>query len=104
MAPQRGRQAPPGGKGAAIVPLFSSTAKLMALAAVMSFMPARAAETPVSLRGLDHFYNLEYDPAASDFRAAIAASPGDPDLYNHLAQTLLYRAMYRSGQIGRAHV
>jgi tetratricopeptide (TPR) repeat protein len=44
-----------------------------------------------------HFYNLEYDEALSAFRSDIAANPLKPDGYNHLAQAVLYRALFRSG-------
>jgi tetratricopeptide (TPR) repeat protein len=50
-------------------------------------------------RGFDHFYNLEYDRAIGVFRRAIAESPGSPDLHNHLAQTLVFREMYRNGAL-----
>lgn len=55
------------------------------------------AHRPAIREGFEHFYNLEYDEAAAAFRHAIAAAPADPALHNHLAQTILYRAFYRSG-------
>ena len=50
-------------------------------------------------RGFDHFYNLEYDQAIADFQEAIAHDPTSPDLHNHLAQTLVFREMYRDGAL-----
>ena len=49
--------------------------------------------------GFDHFYNLEYDAALADFRKAIAADPANPRLHNHVAQTVLYRELYRVGAL-----
>jgi tetratricopeptide (TPR) repeat protein len=49
--------------------------------------------------GFDHFYNLEYDQAIANFERAIAQSPGDPDLHNHLAESLVFREMYRNGAL-----
>jgi tetratricopeptide (TPR) repeat protein len=49
--------------------------------------------------GFEHFYNLEYDEALAKFRRAIAADPANPRLYNHVAQTVLYRELYRVGAL-----
>ncbi len=49
--------------------------------------------------GFDHFYNLEYDEAIADFDRAIAAHPDDPSVYNHLAQSIQFREMLRSGSL-----
>ncbi len=49
--------------------------------------------------GFDHFYNLEYDEALADFRAEAAKNPGDPEAFNHVAQTILFRQMFRSGSL-----
>jgi len=49
--------------------------------------------------GFDHFYNLEYDEAIACFEKAIAQNPKSPDLHNHLAQTLVFREMYRDGAL-----
>ena len=45
--------------------------------------------------GYEHFYNLEYDKALTLFREAAAKQPDDPDLHNHIAETLLFREMFR---------
>lgn len=47
----------------------------------------------------DHFYNLEYDQALAEFRAAVAAHPDKPELRNNVAQSLLYREMFRNGAL-----
>jgi tetratricopeptide (TPR) repeat protein len=49
--------------------------------------------------GFEHFYNLEYDSAIAVFEKAIAAHPDVPDLHNHLAQTLVFREMFRNGAL-----
>src|ERR1017187_9592190 len=49
--------------------------------------------------GWDHFYNLEYDQAISDFERAIAQDPNSPDLHNHLAQTIVFKEMFRNGAL-----
>jgi tetratricopeptide (TPR) repeat protein len=49
--------------------------------------------------GFSNFYNLEYDQAIAAFERAIAQNPGLPDLHNHLAQTLIFREMFRNGAL-----
>lgn len=49
--------------------------------------------------GYTYFYNLEYDQALGVFERAIAQNPERPDLHNHLAQTLIFREMFRNGAL-----
>jgi tetratricopeptide (TPR) repeat protein len=49
--------------------------------------------------GFTDFYNLDYEQAIAVFEKAIARNPGQPDLHNHLAQTLVFREMYRNGAL-----
>jgi tetratricopeptide (TPR) repeat protein len=49
--------------------------------------------------GFTDFYNLDYDQALAVFEKAIARNPGQPDLHNHLAQTLIFREMFRNGAL-----
>jgi tetratricopeptide (TPR) repeat protein len=49
--------------------------------------------------GFSHFYNLEYDEAIAVFEKAIAQNPAKADLHNHLAQTLIFREMFREGAL-----
>jgi tetratricopeptide (TPR) repeat protein len=56
-------------------------------------------QQPLIDEGFNHFYNLEYDQAIAVFERAIAQNPGLPDLHNHLAQTLIFREMFRNGAL-----
>lgn len=47
----------------------------------------------------DHFYNLEYDQALAGFVAAAAEHPESAAMENHIAQTILYREMFRAGML-----
>ena len=60
---------------------------------------AMAADDPITAKGFDHFYNLECDEAIDAFSKAVDANPNDADLWNHLAQAILYRAMFRAGAL-----
>ena len=56
-------------------------------------------QQPLIDEGFTHFYNLDYDQAIAVFEKAIAQYPGLPDLHNHLAQTLIFREMFRNGAL-----
>jgi len=58
-----------------------------------------AAQGQLVEEGFGHFYNLEYDDAITCFEKAIAQNPSSPDLHNHLAQTLVFREMFRNGAL-----
>jgi tetratricopeptide (TPR) repeat protein len=58
-----------------------------------------SAQDPTLSPGYEHFYNLEYDQAITDFTAITDQNPSDPSAWNHLAQAILFRAMYRSGAL-----
>ena len=47
----------------------------------------------------NHFYNLEYDQALAGFREAAAKAQQSPHVYDHIAQTLLYREMFHAGML-----
>jgi tetratricopeptide (TPR) repeat protein len=72
--------------------------RLPTLAWMALALPLAAQDSAVA-QGFDHFYNLEYDQAIADFQRAIAQDPNSPDLHNHLAQTLVFREMYRDGAL-----
>jgi tetratricopeptide (TPR) repeat protein len=60
---------------------------------------ATAAQNELVLSGYQHFYNLQYDQALDDFRRYEAAAPNDPNAYNHVAEGILYRDMFRAGAL-----
>src|SRR5438045_9114291 len=57
------------------------------------------AQESADMRGLNHFYNLEYDKALAEFETAEQQDAQAIGPRNHLAQTLLYRGMYRNGAL-----
>jgi len=59
---------------------------------------APAADTAVD-PGYDHFYNNEFDQALEYFERDLKAHPTDPQMFNHVAQGILYREMLRSGAL-----
>ena len=69
------------------------------LAALVCLAAPLAAQPGLVETGYDHFYNLEYPDAAAAFEKAIAQHPDDPDLHNHLAQTLVFQEMFRDGAL-----
>jgi tetratricopeptide (TPR) repeat protein len=58
-----------------------------------------AGEDSQVARGYQAFYNLQYDRAIAEFTAYAARQPDDPEAYNHLAQAILYRDMFRAGAL-----
>src|SRR3954454_23042965 len=55
-------------------------------------------EAPLS-PGFEAFYNNEYDAALALFEGEVKAHPDDPDQHNHVAQTILYRELFRNGSL-----
>ncbi len=49
--------------------------------------------------GFDHFYNLEFTQAIAEFRKQLAEAPDSADARNHLAQSILYRELYKVGAL-----
>ena len=72
--------------------------ELLLWALILVGTPLAGQESAVA-RGFDHFYNLEYDQALADFQQAIRQDPDSADVHNHLAQTLVFREMYRDGAL-----
>jgi tetratricopeptide (TPR) repeat protein len=70
---------------------------ILAVAALLS--PLAGQRNAVVEEGFSHFYNLEYDEAIAVFEKAAAQNPASPDLHNHLAQSLIFREMYRNGAL-----
>jgi tetratricopeptide (TPR) repeat protein len=71
--------------------------KRLALVLLAAALPL-AAQNLVD-EGWDHFYNLEYDQAIGDFERAISQNSTSPDLHNHLAQTIVFKEMFRDGAL-----
>jgi tetratricopeptide (TPR) repeat protein len=65
----------------------------------MAGAAASGQETASINEGFTAFYNLDYDQAIGIFEKAIAADPARADLHNHLAQTLIFREMFRNGAL-----
>jgi tetratricopeptide (TPR) repeat protein len=66
---------------------------------VLVFLASVLAQDTPTARGFEHFYNLEYDQALAEFEAAQKQDPQAIAPCNHIAQTLLYREMYRNGAL-----
>lgn len=56
-------------------------------------------EDPGSNPGFIAFYNNDFDAAIAYFEQQIREHPQDPDQYNHLAEGILYREMFRDGAL-----
>jgi tetratricopeptide (TPR) repeat protein len=54
---------------------------------------------PESVRGFDHFFNLEFEQAIGVFRSTITAQPQAAAPRNHLAQAILYRELLKAGAL-----
>lgn len=75
-------------------------ATLMTIVAAQAVGAASMLSTgPEMNPGFVHFYNNEFDQAISYFEQQVNANPNDPDQYNHLAQSILYREMLRNGAL-----
>jgi tetratricopeptide (TPR) repeat protein len=65
--------------------------------------PARAAQPSgaqaVVDAAYDHFYNLEFDQAIAGFEHAITLAPKDPEMHNHLAESIVFQEMSRNGAL-----
>jgi tetratricopeptide (TPR) repeat protein len=69
---------------------------LLALAVIVA--PVAAQENLVD-KAYDHFYNLDFDEAQAGFQQALALNPNSAELHNHVAQTLVFREMFRVGAL-----
>lgn len=70
-----------------------------AVLALVGVSAGGQAQDPLNDPGFVHFYNNEYDEALADFEKARNEKPADPQMYNHIAQTILYREMFRNGAL-----
>ena len=55
------------------------------------------AQDALTRSGFEHYYDLDYDGAVSDFERALKAHPDDPFAVNHLLSAVFYRELYRVG-------
>jgi len=74
---------------------FISSALLLSTAALAQLK----VQDPLTNPGFVHFYNNEYDEALAFFEGQVKSHPDDAGLYNHVAQSLLYREMLRNGAL-----
>ena len=75
---------------------MTATAATLVFGVALAALPGLDPET---MRGFDHFFNLEFAQAIVVFRAQIAAQPGSAHLRNHLAQAILYRELLKAGAL-----
>lgn len=54
---------------------------------------------PLNDPGWRRFYNNEYDQALASFEQEAREHSDQPEAYNHIAQTVLYRELFRSGAL-----
>jgi len=78
---------------------FALLCAMLASSVVHAFGQAAPSAQTLIDSGFQHFYNLEFDQALEDFQAAAKLNPDSPDVHNHIAQTILYREMLRSGAL-----
>jgi len=60
---------------------------------------AALAQDSRASKGFEYFYNLQYQESIAEFTRQVAEQPNLPDGYNHLAQAILYRDMFRAGAL-----
>jgi tetratricopeptide (TPR) repeat protein len=57
------------------------------------------ANNPMALRGLEDFYNMDYDKSIKEFEALQKAHPDDPFVTNYLLSSVLFKELYRIGAL-----
>jgi tetratricopeptide (TPR) repeat protein len=62
-------------------------------ASTVSYRP----NDPLNASAFDHFYNLEYDRAVTEFDQVLHRHPDDPFAVNHMLTGVLIRELYRMG-------
>jgi hypothetical protein len=73
--------------------------RIPAALAILVWVPVLAGQEDLVARGYQHFYNLQYDDSVADFKRQVQLAPDDAGGYNHLAQAILYRDMFRAGAL-----
>jgi len=69
------------------------------LSAICACAASNFPEDPLKNPGFVYFYNLEYTQAIDTFAREVKDDPSNPRTYNHLAQAILYREMFRNGAL-----
>jgi tetratricopeptide (TPR) repeat protein len=67
-------------------------------ATVLAADPVKV-EDPLQSPGWRYFYNNQYDSAIAYFSKEVRDQPDNPAAYNHLAQSILYRELFRNGAL-----
>lgn len=49
--------------------------------------------------GHEHYFNLEYDKAIAAYRRVLEKSPGDANVHNHIATSILFKELHRLGML-----
>ncbi len=62
-----------------------------------SFLSGFRPADPLNQSAFDHYYNLDYDAAISEFEKILARHPNDPFAVNHLLSAIQVRELYRMG-------
>lgn len=71
----------------------------VAIAQQKPLAPTRINTDPISRKGADYFYNLEYDKSIQEFEIALRAHPDDPFAVNHLISSVMFKELYRIGAL-----
>lgn len=66
---------------------------------LLALFLAQPALDPITEKGFEHFYNLEYPQARAAFSESLAKDPRDPARHNHVAQAALFQMMLRCGAL-----
>src|SRR2546422_6644830 len=61
----------------------------------LSFRPA----DPLNTAAFDHFYNMDYVHAISEFDQVLQKHPDDPFAVNHILTAVLFQELYRMGAL-----
>lgn len=56
-------------------------------------------QDPATVPGWVDFYNNDYNGALAYFEQQVKAHPDDPQAYNHVAESILYRQLFRDGAL-----
>jgi tetratricopeptide (TPR) repeat protein len=72
---------------------------LLVSSSCSAFNSAMKLEHPGTNPGFAAFYNNDFDTAIAYFEQQVKEQPEDPEQYDHLAESILYREMFRDGAL-----